>query len=331
MANGKTFEQTLAETGRQSTLDELRRTGQFDAAKSAFEAGGGPFRVSGSFSGPSAGAPDFESTVRRSLELQKEATAPAVQSLQASVPETRAAFQTRREQLEAKRSPLQTRFDNLMSDIKGRQTQEETAATRVTSRELGRRGITGSSGVAERELAGAVSPIRERFAGLARDIGLGREEALQGLEEQITGLVPAETQAVRAITNAIAQLQAGGAQAGIQTALDRMRLAQQQSQFDVTQGAQSKQDELARRIFEEVTLPESAATIANIKSLIAERGRGAGGGDELAALGAIFGGTGGMGGLGGILGLGNLSIGRNVEQLFEQGDLAGALQLALNP
>ena len=316
-----TFEQSFSQTGRQSELDALRSRGgdAFKRAKAAFESSGG-FNISGRTSGPTN--LDFGQTVGRALELQRSAVQPAVQSLQASIPETTQRFTQQREQLGAEKAPLQERFKNLLADIKGQGKVREEAQTRITSGELGKRGIVGSSTLAQQEIQQAVDPIRASVQGATRDIGLEQEGALRQLQNQISNLLPQETEATRAITNAIAQLQAGAGQQGISTALDQLRLSQQQSQFQAGLESTRSQGQLSRDIFEQIQLPGSRADIRNIESTIAQRGKTSGAGD-LAILSSIFGG--GFGGQ-------QFNTGfANVDQLMAQGRFDEAERLLLNP
>lgn len=313
-----TFEQSFAERGRQSELDALRARGggAFDKAKAAFQAGGGGFSFSGSGSNL-----DFGQTVSRALQLQQQAVQPAVASFQASIPETQQRFAQQREQVSAEKAPLQERFKNLLADIKGQGKVREEAQTRITSGELGKRGIVGSSTLAQQEIQSAIDPIRASVQTATRDIGLEQESGLRQLQNQIANLGTGETGALRDITNAIAQLQSGAGAGAIDTALQQLGLSQQQSQFDVSQRAGQTSQQLARDIFEKIQLPGSQVDIRNIESLITERGRtGAGGaGDLLSFLG-----------LGGASQQFNTGF-SNVDSLLAQGRFDEAERLLLNP
>lgn len=186
---------------------------------------GGGSGVSASTAG-NYSMPDFDQTLQRAIELQNKAIQPAISSLQASIPEIGQKFETQRQQLEAQKDPLKARYDALISDINRRQGVAETTATRTTSQELGRRGIVGSSGVADTTLEQAVQPIRSEYGALATQAGLGREEDLMALQNQITNLTPLEVEATRAVQNAIAQLQSATTQSAVNTALEQLKIAQ---------------------------------------------------------------------------------------------------------
>lgn len=208
---------------------------------------GGGSGVSASTAG-NYSMPDFDQTLQRAIELQNKAIQPAISSLQASLPEIGQKFETQRQQLEAQKDPLKARYDALISDINRRQGVAETTATRTTSQELGRRGIVGSSGVADTALEQAVQPIRSEYGALATQAGLGREEGLMALQNQITNLTPLEVEAKRAVQNAIAQLQSATTQSAVNQAIQQLQLAQnkaqqaeQARQFDVGQQFQQEQ------------------------------------------------------------------------------------------
>ncbi len=115
--------------------------------------------------------------------------------------------------LEASKSPLQDRYKNLLDTIKGNQTVAENRQTVTTNNELGRRGISGDSGIAEQEITNAVNPITQAFTGQYKDAS-----AQQGID-------------LSAIQNAIAQLQSGNPESSISSAIGVGGQEQQARQF----------------------------------------------------------------------------------------------------
>jgi len=263
---GKTFSQTLAESGRQSTIDSLRRSGQFNAAESEFNAGRGPYVGSSSSGG---GGSSYEDSVRRALEMQREAAKPQIASLREGIPEIQQQFETGRQQLKTQQGGLEERYQSLLEDLGRQRGVQETSQTRTTSRELGRRGIVGSSGVADTALTQALDPIRERFASLTKDVGLSREQDIEGIRNAIAQLVGQETSQVRGVKNAIAQLLSGDFGTASTLALNRVQQEEQSRQFDINnqlakQLAEQTQQErtLAEKIFQQISLPNSQSEIA---------------------------------------------------------------------
>ena len=213
--------------GDQATLGGKSFSSAQDLYNAVYGGGGSS---SSSSSSSSTGQPDFESTLNRALEIQQQAVQPAVQSLQASIPEIQQSYATQRSQLEAQKDPLTARYDALIADISHRQGVAETGAIKTTSQELGRRGIVGSSGVADTALQQAVQPIQSEYAGLSTSAELGKQEGLQSIQEQLTNLTPLEVEATRNVNNAIAQLQSATTKDAVNQALSQLQLAQNQSQ-----------------------------------------------------------------------------------------------------
>lgn len=167
-------------------------------------------------------------------KAREQAIAPAVASLQASIPETSAKFQTERTRLESNIDPLKQRYDAILQDLTRRQTVAETGATKVTNRELARRGVQLDSTLAGQEQEAVLNPIRSEYAGLSTQANLSREEQIKAINDLIAGLTPQEVEANRTIQNAIAQLQAGAGNAAIDDAFRQLQLQEQQRQFNET-------------------------------------------------------------------------------------------------
>lgn len=282
---------------------------------------GGGSGVSASTAGNYA-QPEFESTLSRALEIQNQAVQPAVQSLQSSIPEIEQKFATQRAQLEAEKDPLKARYNALIDDISRRQGVAETGAIKTTSRELGRRGIVGSSGVADVAMQEAVQPIQSEYGSLATQAGLERETGLRELQNQITNLTPLEVEATRDVQNAIAQLQSATTQAGVNQALSQLQLAQNKAQQAESARQFNAQQEMATKQFEQISLPESQANLANIQSTIANRGAD-GSGLGIDDFMSIF-------GMGGQTQMQSTGF-SNVDQLIAEGKYDEARELLLNP
>lgn len=207
------------------------------------------------------GANNSGNTIQRAIQLQQEANKPAIQSLQASIPEVQKSITTRQEQLKAEADPLKQRYQSLLSEIKGSQKTAENRQTVVTSNELGKRGILGSSTLAGQELTNALNPITAQYTGLYKTTALDQEKALKDLQDEITNLGLTGVEKQRAIANAIAQLQAGAASAGITqgyaqenaVADSAAKLAEQKRLDDAAA--------LQKLIYENISLPESKYAI----------------------------------------------------------------------
>lgn len=205
--------------------------------------GGGGKRTSGggSSSGGGFSSVNPQDAINASIKALQEANKPAVESLQASIPETSAKYAQTRQQLQSSQAPMEQRYQSLLDSIKGNQTTAENRQTLTTNNELGKRGISGSSGVAQQEMTNALNPITQQYTGLAKDTGLAREDSLRALQDQIANLTPQETADNRAIQNAIAQLSSGAGSQGLSAGLNLYSTnlsAQQQAQQRADQQAQ---------------------------------------------------------------------------------------------
>ncbi len=321
----KTFDQTLAESGRQSTLDELRRTGQYDAAASEYNAGRGPYAGFGSgFSSGGGGGSsiNFQDITKQALEMSKQANAPAVASLSASLPEIGQSFTSARDQVTAQVEPLKERYKNLLDEVTGRAQASENAQTRITSNELGKRGIVGSSTLADQEIQNAVEPIRAGARTAIKDIGLAGEEGQMQLQNMITNLTTSEVEQKRAVQNAIAQLEAGGGQSAISNAIQVLQMQTTQQATQASQELARQQQELAQKIYDNISIPESKASIANLNSKTSS-------GTDLSSFLSMFGYGGSSSGSS--KSTGTFSIGSNVINLLKAGNVKDALALAMNP
>ena len=182
---------------------------------------------------------DLQSIIDRTLQMQQQATQPAIQAIQQGIPETQQIYAGQTARAEAQRQPLLDRYNNLLAQIKGNQQTAENRQTLTTQNELGRRGISG--GLAERTLTESLNPITSQYAGLTKEAGIGQEQGLQSLNELIGGIGEKETMALQNARNTIAQLQSGAGQNAISTAMDLLAKQQQASQFGITSDIQRQQ------------------------------------------------------------------------------------------
>lgn len=183
-------------------------------------------------------ASDPQSAIQAAIEQQKKAVEPAIQSYQAQVPEITQKYSQARTQLQGEQTSLQDRYKSLIDSIKGQGQQDINNQTVVTSNELGKRGIVGSSSLAGQTIQDAVSPLRQKYAGLEKDAALSQEDALRNITNQLSGLTTNETADQRSITQAIAALQSGAGQQGISQGLN---LYSQDMQRQLSQQEQERQ------------------------------------------------------------------------------------------
>lgn len=154
---------------------------------------------------------DIASIARQIASLQSEANKPAIESLNAQIPEIQKGYAQQRTQLEASKAPLQERYQNILDQLKSRETQETSQVQTATAQEFGKRGIPLSSGAYDQALIQKTQPISQYYGGLTKEAGISQEESLQNIADQIAALQTGETSDIRGVLNAIAQLQSTGA------------------------------------------------------------------------------------------------------------------------
>jgi len=205
-------------TGYQGWNDEAAVRADFAATGGAGK--GGP-SSSGGGSSSSSGGGSFNviDYAKQLLGFQQEANQPAIQSLQAGIPEAQSRISTEQTRLEGEKAPLSARYEQLLKDVTSRTEM-------ATAQEFGRRGIPTTSGLLDQTLAQKLSPETER-------IGLAKEADLRGIDTQISNLTGVGIDKVREIQNTIAQLQAGAGQGAVSGALNMSQIGEQQRQFDV--------------------------------------------------------------------------------------------------
>lgn len=144
---------------------------------------------SGAFTQDIAGQyPDYleqskiQKLTQQQLNIQKEANAPIIPTLEAS------------------KTSLQARYDAILSDLTNRETADTNALTKSTTSEFAKRGIPLSSDAYTRELASQLSPIRSTY-GTQR----ATQQAQLGTD-------------LNAIDKAIAELRAGNPNVAIPAA-----------------------------------------------------------------------------------------------------------------
>jgi len=246
--------ETLLGIERQGNLNPVQRT-QLEELK----------RTQGSSTNPSGGS--FEDIIKRTIAMQQEANKPAVQSLQASLPEIGQRFETARTQTEAQRKPLQERYSNLISEIKGNQASSENRQTVTTRNELGRRGLVGG-GLYDQTLTDAVNPITQQYTGILKDTGIAQEQGMQSIDQLIAQLTGQQVQEERGVNNSIAQLQSGAASQGIAQGSQQYQFNEQQAAAQRAAEEQSRQNSIANalaqaqqqlteRSYNQISLPES--------------------------------------------------------------------------
>jgi len=159
-------------------------------------------------------------------KLQQSAIQPAIQSLQASIPAIQQNYQTQIGQKQASIAPLQDRYKSLIDQIKNQGQTMANKQTVVTSGELGKRGIEGSSTLAGQEIVNATQPIEQSTQSLTQQTGLAQEADVKAIQDAIANLANQQNLDVGNVNTNIANLQAGAGQSAITQALAQAQAAQ---------------------------------------------------------------------------------------------------------
>lgn len=205
---------------------------------------------------------------------EMRAVRPAINSLEASIPETQQRFATERSRLTGEVDPLKSRYQTLIDDLTRREGVESKRVGTALSNEYGRRGIPLSSGVFEQNLNQNLNDISQFYGIQQRGVVGEREQALKGLQDLIAGLAPQETEAIRMVRNAMAQLQAGAGQSAIENAFKILGINEQQRQFNAQQELTKQQQQLAQRELEQYKIPSLKTTTNDISKNFASLSEG---------------------------------------------------------
>jgi hypothetical protein len=115
----------------------------------------------------SMSADDVVNTARKLNDFYKEQNAPVVSTLQ------------------AQQAPLEQRYKDLVANIKGQQGVAENRQTLTTNNELGKRGISSTSGLYQQNMTDALNPIGVAYGGLLNQADTGHSQDVNTLANQI--------------------------------------------------------------------------------------------------------------------------------------------------
>lgn len=258
---------------RQKALDQGKDQNSAEfASMRAQESSGYPSTSPGSPGAtPVFNPQDLNKAIEEAIKRQQDAIKPQVDSLTASAPEITAKYNQTRTDLQAQRAPLQERYNTLIQSIKGQGTEAVNNQTRITNNELGKRGLLGSSTVAQQEIQNAVTPLDLKYKALETTANQDQTDALSGIDRSVAGLATAETADQRALKNAIATLMAGASGQGISTgssiygtsltsAQEQARQAQAVQLANEQAAREAKQQEIVNQLAQAKLANETAQT-----------------------------------------------------------------------
>lgn len=132
-------------------------------------------------------------------------TANPANALRDAMAKAESAFNEQSNVLKQREQPMKDRYTNLINTLKGQQTVAEGRQSVATTNELGRRGISMDSGVAQQQLTDQLNPITQSYTGLIKDTGIQREMDLLSLAEQIAALTGQRSQVMGGLASQIGQ------------------------------------------------------------------------------------------------------------------------------
>lgn len=238
-----------------------------------------------------------EELQRQQITAAMGAIQPAVDSMNAGLPEVANRFDTARSQAEAGRNPLLERYQNLIDDLRASESGRVAETQGIAAREFGRRGIPLSSTFAAEETVRRTAPIQSETNALVRDVGLDRENKIRELDDLIANLTLEQTAAEREIRNTIANLQANAATGALDRALQQYQIEEQSRQAALDRVISEKNAETARL---SASQPKTQIVTVNGKQYLMDSTTGqyirelgpVGGGSGSGALNLNFGDTG---------------------------------------
>lgn len=118
----------------------------------------------------STGVDPVISNAQKLLDFQKKANEPIVAAKQ------------------GEKAPLEQRYQDLLTKIGVNKTADVANQTRITNNEFGKRGIVGSSTMAQQGLQDATTPINQQYLGLEKDALNSQNTDLADLATQIASL-----------------------------------------------------------------------------------------------------------------------------------------------
>lgn len=202
------------------------------------------------FGNPLGGEQLADRARQQALTARQSAIAPAVSSLEASIPEQAQKFGAEKTRLEGEVNPIKQRYQLVLDELKRRETKQVGEAQTALSREYGKRGIALSSGAFDQNLAQNINPLTDFYGIQGREAAGAQEESLRNITNLVNQLVPQETEANRTIRNAIAQLQAGAGNASIDDAFNQLKFMEEQRQYNQNFTLKQSEQEMEKRLKE---------------------------------------------------------------------------------
>ncbi len=236
---------------RQKAINEGKDQNSPEFASFRAQEQGGSSMSESQNSGPSINMTD---AIQKAIDITRKSIEPQIQSYQAQIPEIQKQYTQKEASLTSQKQTLGDRYKNLLASIKGQGAESVNKQTLVTANELGKRGITGDSTLAQQEIINSTEPVKQKYVNLEQQTATDQSEAERALNDTIAGLTTSRVADERSIQNAIAQLLSGASTQGIQLGTNLYNTNQQaqlaQQELEAKQAQQKIANDLAQKELE---------------------------------------------------------------------------------
>ena len=182
---------------------------------------------------------DLGKNLAYTQSVYNQGMAPVTQALERSKQAAGQSFDVQDKYLKAQVEPMKARYDSIISTLKGNQGVAEKRQSIATTSELGRRGISMDSGVAQQQLADQVNPITESYAGEVTRTGLQGQQDLLNLANTIAQLTGTKASTLAGYDTQMANTGLSGLQNALSMANTLTTGAEQSRQYNATQANQA--------------------------------------------------------------------------------------------
>lgn len=219
----KNFDTYMAETGQQSTLDELRKTFKYDSAKAQYEqqgyyGSGGKAQSSGTGYGSTTGSSyninDIIGQVQSALTNSLGTVTSSLSNLQNSLG---TAYQQKKDVLSNQLTSIDKQYSDLLSQISSQGTLNEAAQAKTTNAELAKRGISSDSTSAQQEILSALAPVKQQTSANTLSATSAKTSALNAVNKALANIPIEQKTAETSIVQQIANLLSGAANTAVST------------------------------------------------------------------------------------------------------------------
>jgi hypothetical protein len=253
----KSFDTYMAENGMQSTLDDLKKTYKYDAAKAQYEqqgyyGSGGKASSTGTGYGSTTGSSynlnDIISSLQSTINNSLGTVTSNLSNLQNSLG---TAYQNKSSVLSGQLDTVNKQYEDLLSQISSQGTLNEASQAKVTNSELAKRGVTSDSTAAQQEVVSALAPVKQQTASNTLTANSAKTSAASAIAEAIANIPIEQKTQESQIAQTIASILSGGANTAISSGSNLysqlLSAEQANSQTDAEKLYQDLQNQLLQK------------------------------------------------------------------------------------